>query len=519
MKTSAPGTYRPSRATSRVVSLGALTGARFVLLVGPAVLAFFSGGYFDAPRAWAGLIVWVLVAISVLAGAEALPRGRGPLLGIAGLGLLAAWTLLSMVWAPIRGSAFHAGQLVVLYAGALIAAAILLRDPRALRATEPALAAGCLFVVGYGLSERLLPGLLSFQRSVSAAGRLEQPLTYWNAMGEVAALGIVLCARLAGDANRPLRLRMAAAAGSAPLGLGIYTSFSRGALFACLAGLVTLLVAAPRREQLHGALVCLAAATLASAAGAPFRGLTALAGGRATRELQGAVVLALLMLIAAAAGLAVRELSGRVRTGPLHLPRLAPLMALVAICGGLAIALVVSAKEPSGLPASAGATHLVTLQSNRYAYWRVAMRAFSDEPLRGVGAGGWGVYWLRLRPVDEFDRDAHSLPIQTLAELGLVGFGLLLSFLGGVALAARDAHRGAPALAAGPIAGFVVWVAHAPLDWDWQLPAVTLFALVLAGALLALASASRSAESGDLADVIKTNSLAAVDSVTGSPVS
>ena len=44
-------------------------------------------------------------------------------------------------------------------------------------------------------------------------------------------------------------------------------------------------------------------------------------------------------------------------------------------------------------------------------------------------------------------------------------------------------------MAAGPIAGFVVYVAHAPLDWDWQMPAVTLVAIVLAGALLAGAAA------------------------------
>jgi hypothetical protein len=45
----------------------------------------------------------------------------------------------------------------------------------------------------------------------------------------------------------------------------------------------------------------------------------------------------------------------------------------------------------------------------------------------------------------------------------------------------------APALAAGPAAGFVVWLAHAPLDWDWEMPAVTLIAIGLAGALIALA--------------------------------
>jgi len=49
------------------------------------------------------------------------------------------------------------------------------------------------------------------------------------------------------------------------------------------------------------------------------------------------------------------------------------------------------------------------------------------------------------------------------------------------------ALRAVPALAAGPLAGFVVYAAHAPLDWDWQMPAVTLIAIVLAGALVGIA--------------------------------
>jgi O-antigen ligase len=169
------------------------------------------------------------------------------------------------------------------------------------------------------------------------------------------------------------------------------------------------------------------------------------------------------------------------------LPRRAPLIALAVICAGLALAIVVGAKEGTPRPLSAGATRLVTLESNRYDYWRVAIRAFRAEPVRGVGAGGWAVWWLRYRPIQDSAQDAHSLPLQTLAELGLVGLALLLAFFAGIALAAGEAHRADPALAAGPIAGAVVWLAHQPLDWDWQMPAVTLIAMVLGGALLATA--------------------------------
>jgi O-antigen ligase len=376
---------------------------------------------------------------------------------------------------------------------------MVLRWHPAQRWVEPAMAAGALIVIGYGLSERLLPGLLTFARSVSAQGRLEQPLTYWNAMGELAAIGFVLSARLAGSDDRPRWLRAAAAAAAAPLGLGLYISFSRGALFACVAGLVALIVLAPRREQLTAILVTVSAGVLAAVAAAPFKEVTGLSGGSATREQQGVIALALVAAVIAVAFLVSWRLVPRERPAELKLPRHAASLALAVICVGLAIAIVSGAKESSTRPLSGGASRLTTLQSNRYTYWRVALRAFGDQPLRGVGAGGWAVYWLRYRPIAEGAQDAHSLPLQTLAELGVVGLALLGTFLGGVTWAAVDALRAARGVAAGPIAGGVVYLAHAPLDWDWQMPAVTLVALMLAGALLALAGGERSG--GDVAGV------------------
>ena len=461
--------------------------ARLVLLAGPTVLAFFAGGYFDAPRAWAGLVAWGIVVIAMIVCPRPLPRRRAALLALGGLALLAAWTLVSIAWAPIAGNAYHVGQRLVLYAGGLLAAAVLLRTRGAQRAVEPALAFGALIVIGYGLSARLLPGLLHFQRSDSAGGRLEQPLTYWNAMGELAALGIVLAVRLAGDSTRAGWVRLTAAAAAVPLGVGLYLTFSRAALFACAAGLVALIVAAPSRAQLRALLVCLCAGCLAALSVAPFGGVTALTGSQVVRERQGAIAFGLLVVIAMGAALAHRQLIRHESRGDLRLPRRAPLIALAVVCAGFALAVVAGAKESSIQPLGSGASRLATLQSDRYDYWRVALRAFSDQPLRGIGAGGWSVYWLRLRHYDVGAQDAHSLPLQTAAELGLVGLALLAAFLAGVAFAARDAHRVAPALAAGPLAAFVAYVAHAPLDWDWEMPAVTLVALVLAGLLLALA--------------------------------
>ena len=158
-------------------------------------------------------------------------------------------------------------------------------------------------------------------------------------------------------------------------------------------------------------------------------------------------------------------------------------MIVVAAFG---VFLLAGDKESNGTRLSGGAARLTTLQSNRYAYWKVAWRAFEAEPIRGVGGGGWAIYWLRYRPFNAGAQDAHSLYIQTAAELGLIGLALLAATFTGVVFAARRALARAPALAAGPAAGLVVWAAHVAVDWDWEMPAVTLLAVVLAGGLLSL---------------------------------
>ena len=57
--------------------------------------------------------------------------------------------------------------------------------------------------------------------------------------------------------------------------------------------------------------------------------------------------------------------------------------------------------------------------------------------------------------------------------------------MGGVGVAAvRALSSGAPSRPVRPPAA-VVWLIHSTIDWDWQVPAVTLPALLLAGALVA----------------------------------
>jgi len=209
--------------------------------------------------------------------------------------------LASIAWAPLGGPATENVERLVLYVGALLLAIGALRAPSILRLVEPALAAGATLVIGYGLAGRLLPGVIHLERSRSAGGRLEQPITYWNAEGALAAVGLVLCARLAGDRTRPPAVRAAAATAVAPLGAGIYVSFSRGAIAAVVLGLVVLVAGAPSGAQVRAAVIALATGVAAAVAAAPFPGVASLSGAHTERD--GAIVLVLLVLIAGAAAL------------------------------------------------------------------------------------------------------------------------------------------------------------------------------------------------------------------------
>ena len=67
--------------------------------------------------------------------------------------------------------------------------------------------------------------------------------------------------------------------------------------------------------------------------------------------------------------------------------------------------------------------------SSRAQYWHVAWRDYRQHPWLGSGAGSFQRYWLQSRPAALPVLDAHSLYLETLAELGPVGLGLLAALL------------------------------------------------------------------------------------------
>ena len=121
---------------------------------------------------------------------------------------------------------------------------------------------------------------------------------------------------------------------------------------------------------------------------------------------------------------------------------------------------------------------------DRPAYWRVAISDASDHALLGSGAGSFDDVWLERRPIPAHVRDAHSLYLETAAELGVVGLALLLCALAAPVVAAVGAGD-RPGVVATAAAAYSVFLVHAALDWDWEMPVTTIAGLACGAALLA----------------------------------
>jgi O-antigen ligase len=448
------------------------------LLLGPGLLACFDGGYFDGPRLWAAIAAWALLAVVAITLPRPLPTSLPGRLALGGLAALTAWTALSLTWAPDGGPATDDLQRLLLYLPYLAAAIAVLRP----RETEPLLLLAIAGACAYGLSERF--GLADFEAVATAGDRLAYPLSYWNATGAFAALGLILSAALTGDPARAAWLRAAAAGAGPLLALTLLLTFSRGAFGALAAGVLLLLALSPTRARVLGVLV-------AVGLGGAAAGLLAAAFGDLRTE-PGASAAALPFLIAAMAGCAV---AARARTSDAHVPwlRAAALAASVLVLAGTVAAMVATERVPGRDVPEAGPQRLASVQSNRYAYWKVAVAAFADHPLTGEGSGGFRSAWLREREFRESVRDAHSLYLETAAELGLVGLLALGLLVTGCALAAV---RAGPA-AAGSVAALAAFALHAGIDWDWEMPALTLVALALAASLMGPASPEAAAAPDD----------------------
>jgi O-antigen ligase len=253
-----------------------------------------------------------------------------------------------------------------------------------------------------------------------------------------------------------------------------------------------LLAAAPTWPQLRAAATGLVAGATAAACASAFPGVSSLTGTAAAQRRDGAIVLLVLLALMALAALVTLRSIAAERNGTARiswLPNARRLPAVAVAAAALCVAGLVGgglAENAQGSESAAStASRYASVSSVRYEYWRVGALAFTREPVRGLGAGGFRVFWREERRIPYSVTEVHSLPLEMAAELGLPGLLLFAVLIGAIGMAALQALRQGAPLAPGAAAVCVAWLLHATIDWDWQLPAVTLPAVVLAGGLLA----------------------------------
>jgi hypothetical protein len=171
------------------------------------------------------------------------------------------------------------------------------------------------------------------------------------------------------------------------------------------------------------------------------------------------------------------------------------LAALVVLAAtGTISAQLHSFTEARAVPVTDPSRLLSTNSGNRWVWWKEAAGAFADQPVGGWGAGSFPVTHLLYRQPPALNvRQPHDVPLQFLAETGIVGALLALGALGVLLKVAIDRIRRMPpgreqALAGACAAGALAWLVHGLVDWDWDIPGVTLPALLLLGVAAAAAA-------------------------------
>ncbi|HYP48808.1 MAG TPA: O-antigen ligase family protein, partial [Thermoleophilaceae bacterium] len=496
-------------------------------------IAGASGGFY--PDAWGWLVLafaWLAALALVLR--ERIALGRLDSAGCAALGLLTAWIGASIAWSEDVPQSVFELERVLVYLVALLALVVAVRR-RSLPWFVGGLLAGITAVCIAALISRLFPAE-GAGTDVILVNRLSDPIGYWNALGIFAGMGALLALGLAAHGTRTAG-RVAAAAALPVLLTTLYFTYSRGSWIALAIGALATVALDPRRLGLvTSALLLAPASVLAVALSSSSDALTKL---RAPRELiaddgrQLALVLVLTVALSAATALVV-SLAGR---------RLRPSSAVRRGYGGLlgivaAVALVVllvrvdgpvalandaysAFKDENPAPRSAGAAgdlnnRLFTLRSNgRIDYWDASWKMNEARPLLGQGAGSFEQHWLRERPFPSQVQDAHGLYAEALGEIGWVGLGLIVLTLG-LPLLAGLLARSDP-LVPGAFGALCAYVAHAGVDWDWEVPAVTLVALACGAAMLVSARgrSSRRLALGSPARAALLVALVAVTALSG----
>ena len=462
------------------------------------LVAYDNGGFAESTRGIVGIGVWWVIILVVAFGFA--PRGRIPTGALVTGGLLAGFgflTLLSAFWAADAAGAYLEFARVALYLGVFALVAIGSNRSNIDRWVD-GLALGLVAVMVVALISRLFPGSFPARglpaSLPSGATRLAFPVGYWNGLAILLALAIPLLLRIAvregGTFVRSLALVPVPAIAAV-----IYLASSRTGVVTAVAGSLAFLLFTSRRWTATGALVVCAASSIAAIlallnrdalVNGPLDSEAASSQGQsATLIIAGVCVLTGLLF-----GVGLRAM---VRTPP---PRRAVGWILLVVAAGAFFVAVAAAhpirrfdqfRNPT-LSAGDLQAHILSSSGNgRWQFWASAIKEFESKPGFGRGAGSYEAWWLQHGSLPLFVQDAHSLYVEVLGELGIVGFLLLVgTFVAGLFTVVRRLIR-MPAVErvtpAAVTATFVAFAIGAAVDWMWELTIVPVVAL----ACLALA--------------------------------
>ena len=462
------------------------------------------GAYFSQSWGWVALAFLVPSTVLVILGRVSAP-GRLRIAFASAMGALGVWIALSTIWSiSVPASAREVERLLV-YTSVAIGIALVLRRGDGRGVTAGAFV-GITLATIYGLATRLFPDRFDASIDRFNETRLAEPLGYWNALGLVTAVGVILGVALVAHSRRsPF-----AAVGGACIPLfvvALYLSFSRGSWVALFFGLAAWVALDPRRITVLWSLLVLAPASAVGVAIASRQdALTTDNVPAADVAREGhrlAWILVVLFVVSGILGWAAQRIARAVPTTARVRRAASVALASAALVVGIAALLAVGGPASAvtelrdrfeAAPAVGPSLNdrLFSISgTGRAQTIEVAWDDGLDHPFVGTGAGTFELNWYEQRPSAAIVRDAHSLYAEAFSELGLVGLALLVAALAVPVVAAIRSRRSrfvAPAAAA-----YLAWVASSGLDWHWEMVGLSTTALLLGGVGLVEAERRRMA--------------------------